>query len=92
MGKDKTHLRLRVEDATGRVPAVAFSVVGTDLGNAISDAADGRPVDILGTLRRNRLMVVRRCNFILLMWPRRISRNNPAKMNNGVDLHPSSRY
>ena len=54
MGKDKTHLRLRVEDATGRVPAVAFSVVGTDLGNAISDAADGRPVDILGTLRRNR--------------------------------------
>lgn len=54
MGKDKTHLRLRVEDATGRVPAVAFGVAGTALGEAINDAADGRPVDILGTIRRNR--------------------------------------
>ena len=54
MGRDKTHLRLRVEDATGRVPAVAFSVAGTDLGEAINAAADGRPVDILGAIRRNR--------------------------------------
>ena len=69
MGKDKTHLRLRVEDATGRMPAVAFGVAGTDLGNAISDAADGRPVDILGTSAATALMVVRRCNFILLMCP-----------------------
>lgn len=54
MGKDQSHLRMRLEDATGRVAGVAFRVAGTELGAALNHAADGRPVDVIGQLRRNR--------------------------------------
>ena len=54
MGKDESHMRMRIEDTTGRVAAVAFRVAGTDLGQALVTASDGRPVDVIGTLRRNR--------------------------------------
>ena len=66
MGKEENHLRMQIEDATGRVAAVVFRVAGTALGQAIEEAADGRPVDVLGCIRRNRFNGSETAQFHLL--------------------------
>lgn len=54
MGAESAHMAMRINDGSGQVDAVLFRAKGTALGEALLAAQDGRPVDVLGRLNRNR--------------------------------------
>jgi single-stranded-DNA-specific exonuclease len=65
MGQDKSHLAMRLKDATGQVDAVAFRVAGTPLAAALGAATDGRPLQVLGRVSRNRYQGQVKVQFII---------------------------
>ena len=54
MGKDGSHRRFRLGDATGRVDGVVFGVAGTPLAEALDGADGGERYDCIGRLALNR--------------------------------------
>lgn len=65
MGRGKTHLAMRLMDATGQVDAVAFRVAGTPLAAALQSATDGRPMQVLGRVSRNRYQGQVKVQFLI---------------------------
>jgi len=65
MGRDKTHLAMRLADSSGQVDAVAFGVAGTPLAAALQAATDGRPMRILGRISRNRYQGQDKVQFLI---------------------------
>jgi len=65
MGREKTHLAMRLKDATGQVDAVAFRVAGTPLAAALQSATDGRPMQVLGRVSRNRYQGQVKVQFLI---------------------------
>ena len=53
MGGDAAHRSMQIKDQTGRLRAVAFRVAGTPIAEALDQAAQGQPIDILGKVSRN---------------------------------------
>ena len=54
IGKDQNHMAVAISDGMARLDGIAFNVAGTALGDALLSASDGRPVQIIGRLNRNR--------------------------------------
>ena len=65
MGAESTHLAMRLQDASGQVDAVLFRAKGTALGDAISAANDGRLLQVLGRLNRNRYQGKEKVQFFI---------------------------
>ena len=54
IGKDQNHMVVAISDGMTRLDGVAFNVAGTALGEALLAASDGRPIQMIGRLNRNR--------------------------------------
>ena len=54
IGKNETHMAVAINDGMSRLDGIAFRATGTALGDALLMASDGRPVQIVGRLNRNR--------------------------------------
>ena len=54
IGKEQNHMALAISDGIARLDGIAFNVAGTALGDALLSASDGRPIQIIGRLNRNR--------------------------------------
>jgi single-stranded-DNA-specific exonuclease len=54
MGAESAHMAMHLCDGSGQVDGVLFRSKGTALGEALLAACDGRPVSVLGRLKRNR--------------------------------------
>jgi len=65
MGRDKSHLAMRLKDGAGQVDAVAFRVAGTPLAAGLLAATDGRPMQVLGRVSRNRYQGQVKVQFII---------------------------
>ena len=54
VGEGGAHLSCRIDDGSATINAIAFQAGGTPLGQAVSDARDGKYLHFLGRIRRDR--------------------------------------
>ncbi len=65
MGADGAHLAMRLADHSGQIDGVMFRAKGTAIGDALSAAADGQRINVLGRLNRNRYQGREKVQFLI---------------------------